>query len=776
MKTALGSLSAVLLTFCAAQTGSAQPIELAYDDGTPAGAVQLSPGDIEVVRFTAEHPSTLLSIRLFFYSVSSDATVVVWADNGGNAPDLEAELWRGIVAPEDGDWTLVDLGDEGIEIPALESFYVGQIVSDASTLLGWDSSGADETRSLARIDGEWFFIGDGGEPPMAVDCLVRATVSHHDQVTIPGFTVVTTALAQGSVNLSRMAWGDFDNDGWEDLLVNGNRLFRNDRDGTFTEVSEAAGIAWQPSSGGIWADYDNDGWLDFYATVHNYLPECAGLGACADDSFECVEGRCRPRPRCAGPSDCSQAGWSCTGGRCAPAVPETEAELPHDRLWRNNGDGTFTDVSEEAGRPYDFFPTEGAAWGDFDNDGCVDLYLANYETPTSWTAGVLGVGTPDYLFRNNGDGTFTDVSEDSGIRGFPDLCGRGVAWADYDDDGWIDIYVSNYRLDFNLLWRNKGNGRFDMTAGQAGVAGEQIQGAYGHTIGSQWADLDNDGDWDLFAANLAHPRFIEFSDKSMLYVSSGPPDYTFLDQREASGIRYSETHSDVAAGDYDNDGLLDLFITGVYVGYRSFLYRNLGGLRFSDETYAMGALVDNGWGAAWADFDNDGDLDLVSRDLFRNDAPSGRYLKIRLRGTISNRAAIGARVKLQAGGQSMTRQVEGGKGTTTQSSLTLHFGLGEAERAELVEITWPTWPPLTETYADLEVNRTATFIEGQGEQADGGADGGAGDAGPGNGDGNGGCGCRASSGPGTPTLALLVLVFLLALPNGRRRSRGRHLR
>jgi MYXO-CTERM domain-containing protein len=596
--------------------------------------------------------------------------------------------------------------------------------------------------------GEWYFIGDGNEPARPVDALVRVGAELHDVVETRWFSDATEAL--GTSGLGRMAWGDYDGDGDDDLLVDGNRLYRNRGDGTFEDVSEAAGIAGRPTNGGVWADYDNDGNLDFYATVHNYLPACDAGHPCAADGFECDAGQCR-------------------------AVGQT-AERDHDLLWRGNGDGTFTDVSESAGRPYDYLPTEGAAWGDMDGDGFVDLYVANYETPTSWTDGALSRGTEDYLWRNRGDGTFEDVSEAAGIRVYrPAKCGRGVAWVDYDDDGWADIYVANYRLQFNYLWRNLGFGAFENVAFDVGVAGEEVNQAFGHSIGATWGDLDNDGDWDLIVANLAHPRFIEFSNQTRVYLSSGGGRPTFTDVFATSGISYYETHSDPALGDFDNDGLLDLFVTGVYVGYRSFLYRNLGGATFADVTYPAGTLVDNGWGVAWADYDGDGDLDLASRSLYRNDRTDlGHWLKLRLVGVLSNRSAIGARVTVTAGGQTMMRQVEGGKGTTTQSSLTLHFGLGAAAEADEVVIDWPSFPAYQERFTAVRGDRTATFVEGAGEVVDAGAADAAvtADASGAPPDGSGdGCGCSASA---DRPAAGLVLVLLAAVARLRRR-RGRRV-
>jgi len=706
----------------------AQTVELAYDDGVPTGTIQsLDAGDVEVTRLTPDHPARIRSLRIWFGSVGAPTTLYIWGDNGGNAPDLGKVIWSAEILPLTEAWTEIDLSDDLPDIDPPIHFYVGQIVEDPLTLFAWDASGSAEARSLIRDEDEWYFVGDGQDPAQAVDALVRATVEYHDVPETYWFTDVTES--SGLSSFSRMAWGDYDNDGYDDLLVNGNTLYRNNGDGTFTDVSEEAQIAGHPTNGGIWADYDNDGFLDFYATVHNFLPECVGDGECTADGFSCVEGRCT--------SDMA-------GGA-----------HPHDLLWRNNGDGTFSDVSDEAGAPYDYLPTEGAAWGDVNGDGFVDLYVANYETPTAWTDGALSIGTADRLYINLGDGTFLDMTAAYGVADETTMCGRGVNMADYDNDGDLDIYVSNYRLNRNFLWRNDGLGRMVNVATETGTAGEFISGAYGHTIGSTWADLDNDGYWDLITANLAHPRFIDFSDKTMIYMNSGPPDFVFEDVREAAGVTYSETHSDPAAGDFDNDGHVDFFVTDVYVGYRSFLYRNNGDGTFRDVTYPSGIRVDNGWGCAWADYDNDGDLDLVSRGLFRNDFATGNWLKVKLVGTRANRAAIGARVTLDVGGQLFMRQVEGGKGTTIQNSLTLHFGLGDATMVDTLTIDWPIRPSWQETYRQVSVNTTHTYVEHEGELLPDPGD----EPSP-----DEGCACAAGrTGNAPPRTIFLMLCALIAL-------------
>ncbi len=439
------------------------------------------------------------------------------------------------------------------------------------------------------------------------------------------FTDVTEKAGFAGIKGGRVAWGDYDNDGFEDLLVNGHRLFRNNQNGSLTEVTqEASLIETAGATGGVWADLNNDGFLDFYMMA-----------------------------------------W---GGNSS------------GRFWKNKGNGTFMDITLTAVNRLDYYTTEGAAWGDYNGDGWVDIYLANYEKPHS-QAIHLGIGTPDILWRNNGDETFRDVTKEAGLVTLEKMNGRGVNWGDYNNDGLLDIFVSNYRLDPNFLWRNNGDGTFTNVAEEQGVEGKQKKRNYGHTIGSEWGDYDHDGDLDLFSANLAHPRYIGYSDKSMLLENSGPPHYRFKERTQEAGIRYQETHSDPSFADYDNDGDLDLFITAIYPKGKSVLYRNNGHGKFEDVTWLAGARVTNGWGSAFTDFDRDGDLDLVvgSDDgirLFANDGNPNNWLHVKVVGNRCNRDGIGSRVTVRSHDLEQIREVQGGKGTGTQHSLPVEFGLG----------------------------------------------------------------------------------------------------
>lgn len=485
----------------------------------------------------------------------------------------------------------------------------------------------------------------------------------------PVFTDVTPDAGLLDRRETRLAWGDYDGDGWEDLLLSGRVLMRNMGDGTFSNVTESAGIGGTGTNGGVWADVDNDGDLDFYATS----------GATSGDLT--------------------------------------------DRLWLNEGDGTFRDATESAGGMTDNYTTEGAAWGDIEGDGFVDLYLASYERPRDEAFQEYGVGYPDVLYRNLGDGTFVDVAGAAGIvPPFGEhLSGRGVNWGDYDSDGDLDIFVSNYRLQEDFLWRNEGDGTFTNVAPALGVSGNETDGWWGHTIGSEWGDYDNDCDLDLFCANLAHPRYIEVSDMSMLYRNSVDDDGRFHDRRSDAGIKYAETHSDPSWGDVDQDGDLDLFITSIYPDCGTFLYLNNGLGSFEDVTWPAGVRAFNGWGAAMCDYDQDGDLDIAvaSGDglrLFRNEGPSGamsgggpHWLAVRCRGTRSNAAGIGARVTVASGARRQMREIEGGKGTTSQHSMVAFFGLGP--RASEVDVEVRFLGGEVVLLEDVGVDQLVTVIE-----------------------------------------------------------------
>ncbi len=417
------------------------------------------------------------------------------------------------------------------------------------------------------------------------------------------------------------AWADYDGDGWVDVLIGGT-LFRNVGGERF-EAATGALPEGSTSSSGTWGDCDNDGDLDLFTF----------------------------------------------GGSFA--------------LLLNSGDGTFA-VSE--GLPaVPVVQSRGVAWVDLTGDGLLDLYVGGYET---WTEAVY----PDAILVNEGDGRFREAwrSGEADRRS-----ARGVTAADFDEDGDADVYVSNYRLQPNYLWVNTGEVPMSEAAGERGVAGvakEVIDytgglryPVSGHTIGSAWGDLDDDGHIDLFVGNFSHPP--DYQDRPMFMRNAGPPDFHFEDMSATAGLHWQESYASPALADFDNDGDLDLYFTTVYDGDHSVLYRNEGGRRFVDVTAQAGISAERTYQGAGADWDNDGDLDLLTGGrLYENRMASGHWLKVRVEGAGS---AMGAVARVRVGERTLTRQVESSTGEGNQSEMTLHFGLGEHAGPVEVEVTWP---------------------------------------------------------------------------------------
>ena len=571
-------------------------------------------------------------------------------------PDLVAELSRRLGRPTTAAGAAHALGIIGgpaacralfstLEDPSRRAVSVHAVAAIVRQSFGYGVAGAEVRWSLARWRDWWRNNHD--------------SVGGFENVTVPAGLIAVRGVGH------RLAWGDFDGDGDDDLLVSGRYLFRNDGGMRFTDVTRRAGIHRDSVAAAAWADYNNDGRLDFYAACNR------------------------------------------------PDSP--------DVLWRNQGDGTFVDVTTDAGEVSDRNPSEAAAWADFDRDGHVDLYVANARPPARPRA----PAARDRLYRNRGDGTFADVSRASGIAAGEPRTARGVAWGDFDNDGDPDCFVADNLFEPNRLWLNRGDGTFVDVAEAFRAAGRphRMEGKelFGRSLGCAWADYDNDGWLDLFVANIAPPDLLLFCDQSQLLKNRGRargsagPFLGFRDVRAGVGITYERTHAECAWGDYDNDGDLDLVITSTFWNRRSYLYRNLGDGTFEDVTWVTGARVLNGGAAAWADFDRDGRLDLAVAGnygvrLFRNVTRNRNgWLQVELVGTRSNRSAIGARVTVKSGRLRQIREVSGGRGTGCQDSLVQHFGLGPAPGPVTVEIRWPSGA--LQVLTEVRPNRRIRVVE-----------------------------------------------------------------
>ena len=498
---------------------------------------------------------------------------------------------------------------------------------------------------------------------------------------------------------SGCAFLDYDNDGYQDILIinsmdwpghKGGKssypaLYHNNHDGTFTEVTKDAGLAVEMYAlGCAVGDYDNDGLVDIYIT--------------------------------------------CLGS---------------NHLFHNLGNGKFADVTQKAGVGDRGFSTS-AVWLDYDNDGKLDLFVCNYVdwsiekdkfcsldgknksycTPESYK------GQSPTLYHNKGDGTFEDVTKQAGLYD-PACKSLGVALLDYDDDGKIDLFVSNDTQP-NKLYKNNGNGTFTDVAVSAGVAFSDA-GTPRAGMGVDAADYDGSGRQSLIVGN--------FSNEMMaLYHNEGTG--LFIDEAPTSTIGKATLLS-LTFGcfffDYDLDGLLDIVAIDGHVAddinsvqpkitYAEppHLFRNLGKKKFEEVTTKVGAAFGRsivGRGAAYGDFDNDGDLDLLITTnngpayLLRNDGGNqNNFLRVKTVGTVSNRDGIGAKVSVKlASGAELRNMVRGGSSYCSQSELPLTFGLGKAEKVLRVEVTWPSGRK--DVLSDVVANQIITIQEGKGQVA-----------------------------------------------------------
>ena len=493
------------------------------------------------------------------------------------------------------------------------------------------------------------------------------------------------------------AWIDFNEDGWPDLfLVNGHdsspHLFQNDTDGTFTQVDELLPVLPNVEMPGvIFADYDNDGDSDLFVFTDNEFLDL-------NDPINPADGPLNILLK----NKWVENGNQIIGGQ--PLFEEVAAAA-----------GLDEEENPPLGPTYTGWRTITGGWLDYDRDGWIDLYVAH------WVAAHEGEEvTQDRLYRNLGNGTFENTSVSSGIQPGVDPETYRPTLAMFaghlDPDLWPDLYVANvigpppFSADFHF--QNNKDGTFtDVTANSPGIA-DDAAAAMGVAVG----DIDLDGDWDLYITDINGGASAE-PHGNVLYLNNG--DGTFSDNSAPAAGVVADTSWPANFFDADHDGYEDLFVgTGGEAAY--FFYHNDGlpsPTTFTDMSVASGlAIQRNARGSALADYDNDGDQDLVVLNqgsrvmLFRNDTPNaGHWLKVKLEGGTGNRDAIGAVVKVDAGGKMMKRQISGISSAHSQDSLVLHFGLGAETEALVVQIQWPSG--ITETLENVPADQLLEVTE-----------------------------------------------------------------
>ncbi|HUN62132.1 MAG TPA: CRTAC1 family protein [Candidatus Sulfotelmatobacter sp.] len=506
---------------------------------------------------------------------------------------------------------------------------------------------------------------------------------------------------QPQTMVAGVALFDYDNDGYLDVFFVGgaaipslqketpaywNRLFHNNHDGTFTDVTEKAGLAGIGYGSGVAiGDYDNDGWPDIFV-----------------------------------------------------------ANVTGNLLYHNNHDGTFTDVTEKAGVGGGKLNGKkmwsvGAGWFDYNNDGLLDLFVVNYcvwevnkDPYCRVKEGVRGYCHPRYyqpthntLYRNNGDGTFTDVSEETGIA---KQFGKGmsVTFADYDGDGYLDAFVANDTTQ-NFLFHNLKGKKFEEVALDAGV-GYAPDGIARSGMGADFRDVNNDGLPDIWHTAVEHEEF-------PLWINQGKGE--FQDMTAASGLGKTSDMSGWGAGmaDFDNDGWKDLFVARANVmdniseqnaGRRypepNTIFRNLGNGKFADVSASAGPdfqLEAAHRGVAFGDLDNDGRVDMVvtvldgPAKLFHNITENGNHwILLKLVGTKSNRMGIGAQIELTTeDGKKQWDEVTTAVGYASSSDPRVHFGLGKNDKVKEIDIRWPSG--IRQVLKDVPGDQILTVTEAQ---------------------------------------------------------------
>jgi len=620
--------------------------EFSIDNGNPAGNYYRSQWAYfeESIVISVNYPSEINQVKIYYSGdiPTKDTLWIVGFPTSGNLwPTQYVWEYNSLIDPiiinYDGTpgWKIIDISNKNLRSEGLDKIVIQHKMKPQGPWFTYDNDGRKfnynswitdpftPNSNFYNIIGTIFYYPPGDYMIRLEAELDYPIVDGKLLAPPPYFKNVTKEVGLTGRGMSSVI--DWNNDFWDDI-VNAGNFFENDRKGAFININDKLDIARGNST---WGDINNDGLKDIFIA----------------NSWE------------------------------------------NNKIYLNKGNNVFQDITQIS-TVVNNYPTMTPIWLDYNNDGFLDLFIANNRT----TINGQEIYYPDQLWKNNGDLTFTNVRYESKINlGEPSQnydC-YGASANDYNNDNLIDIFVANYRLAPDNQYKNNGDGTFQDVAAQTGLQGVSTASPdyFGHGMGCQWGDFNNDGYIDLCVGNLAHTdsRGL-FSNPSLIFKNSGPPNYTFEEVHKEMGLKFYEGNAGVMWLDLDLDGYLDLW-HGLYDGGVNHLYLNQGPPDYflKEITFLSGTVVNNPWTASYIDYDRDGDLDmLIYGELYRNDLQrKGNWLEIKLQGSPENNVntdAYGSRIYAYAGNKLFMRQLSGSAAGSrcSQNSDIIHFGLGNA--------------------------------------------------------------------------------------------------
>ena len=626
------------------------------DNGMPSGNSYMQSRDFfeESVVLTPSGPCSIDSILIYLSGTEAvrDTLWIVGFPTSGNLwPTQYIWHFNTLIEPfvydYDGTegWKSFYIGNTGLRSEGLDRIVIQHRLKPQGPWFTFDNNNRNNTYdswitdpftpnpNFLNIAGTIYYYPQG-------DYMVRLSVTYDfpkgnssDTPPPPYFTDVSSEIGLSGRGMSSVV--DWNNDGWDDI-VNAGSFFVNNN-GTFQNINSQLTIQ---RGNTTWGDINNDGLLDMFVALS----------------------------------------WSA------------------DKVYLNNGNNNYTDITATT-TIVNNYPTMTPVWFDYDNDGLLDLFIANNRSSDAQGNEIYH---PDQLWKNNGNNTFTNVRTASGIiygEPYTNYDCYGAQAADYNNDNFTDIFVANYRLAPDNLYTNRGDATFVDRAAQTGVQGVPTAAPnyFGHGMGCEWGDYNNDGYIDLCVGNLAHTDSRgQYSNPSLIFKNNGPPDWDFEEVHKDMGLKFYEGNAGVLWLDIDLDGYLDLW-HGLYSGGVNHLYLNMGppDFKLKEITWLSGSVVADPWTASRIDYDNDGDLDLlIYGAMYRNDMPrKGKWLEILLSGSPGNNVnmdAYGSRVTVYCGNKLFHRQHSGSAGGSRcmQNSNYLHFGLGDIQQIDSVVIVY----------------------------------------------------------------------------------------